>query len=301
MKPAPSLLCLIASLLTAAPALAVNVVQDSQIAITPVMRQFPVTALGTASAPADFTVSNLTGSALNISGVALSGVNPTEFEITTNGCSGTLAASGSCTVSVSFKPATQGTKSALLQVSSSSTDTPTLSAYLTNSAAPSAEAQQRMPPILASVTIADPMTTGTSYDISWSLEGYDSTYQSYAVLFDCTGIADGSCGNSYTDLTRFAESPLLAPSATASGNWSYGGVTSKKFTYHWNYTPSTRSGGAEFAPAPGSDIVVRFYQKSDIDIERNNSSVSLLIPGNQGTTYYDTAGRRILVKIQKAP
>ena len=271
--------------------------QDSQISITPAVRQFPVTVLGTDSTPARFTVTNLTGAALNITGVTLSGTNPTEFHIIDDGCTGTLAGNGSCSITVSFKPASQGTKSALLQVASSATATPTLTAFLTNSAGAEAEARERMPPVLSAVAIPDTMTAGTGYDLSWTLEGYNDTYTSYAVLFDCTGVSDGSCGDDYSDPTNFAESPVLTPTATTSGNWQYQGVASKAFTYHWSYTPTTRRGGAPFAASPGTDVVVRFYVKSDIDGARGNASVSLLIPGNQATSYYDTAGRRILKKI----
>lgn len=299
MKTACSLLCLILTLLAAAPVFAVNSAQDSQIAITPVVRQFPVTVLGTDSTPAVFIVSNLTGSALNIAGVTLAGANPTEFDLISDGCSGTLAANGTCTITVSFEPASHGSKSAFLQVASSATNTPILTAYLTNSSAALTEAQQRMPATLASVSIADPMTAGSNYDIGWSIEGYDDSYKSYAVMFDCTGIVDGSCGNSYGDDTRFAESALLDPVATAPGNWGYGGVTTRKFTYKWNFTPTTRSGGAAFAAGPGTDVVVRFYLKSNTDAAREYASVSLLIPGNQGINYYDTAGRRAQIKIQQ--
>jgi hypothetical protein len=275
-------------------------VQDPTITINPVVRQFPVTTLGDSSAPAQFTVTNLSGSGLAIGPIDIIDSDPAQYDLIGHTCPATLGAGESCTVSVSFSPTSKGTKTALLQVASGSATTPVISAYLTNSIGASVEAQQRMPPTLSSVTIANPMTTGNSYDISWTLQGYDSTYQSYVALYDCTGVPAGSCGNNINDPT-VAESPLLAPTTTSDGNWSYGGVLAKKFTYTWSYAPDKRtSGGAEFDPA-GTDIVVRFYQKSDIDVSRNNASVSLLIPGNQGTTYYDTAGRRILIKIQKAP
>jgi hypothetical protein len=44
-------------------------------------------------------------------------------------------------------------------------------------------------------------------------------------------------------------------------------------------------------------VVVRFYRKNEVDIPRNNSSMSLLIPGKLSDVYYDTAGRRIVKKI----
>lgn len=273
--------------------------QDSDIAVTPVVRQFPVTIIGDSSAPAGFTVTNLSAGPLAIGSIDLAGLNADNFDITGNSCPASLAAGASCIVSVSFTPTDKGTKSALLRIASGSAQTPTLTAYLTNSVGAAVEARQRMPAVLSGVDIPPAMTVNTSYDISWTLEGYDASYQAYAVLFDCTGINDGSCGNSYSDPTRFAESAELTPTTTVPGNWSYGGVTATAFTYHWNFTPVAGSGGNPFATSPGTDVVVRFYQKSDIDAARNNSGVSLLIPGNQLASYYDTAGRRILIKIHQ--
>jgi hypothetical protein len=143
------------------------------------------------------------------------------------------------------------------------------------------------------------MTAGGSYDLSWTVEGYDDSYKSYAVLFDCTGLPAGACGNSYGDASRFAESAMLTPTSSTSGDWSYNGVTTHKFEYHWTYIPTTRSMGNSFAPGAGSDVVIRFYVVNGIDAARNNGSVSLLIPGNHGSSYYDAAGRRVLVKIKQ--
>ncbi len=262
------------------PASAADVVQDSQIAIYPAVRQFPVTALGNDSTPVDFTITNLTGTAMNVSGIALAGINPAEFDLHPHSCTGTLAAHASCTVSVSFKPASQGTKSALLQVSSSSTNTPVLTAWLTNSAAPLAEAQQRMPAVLAAATVPV-MTRNNQATISWTLEGYDASYLSEVAIFDCSGKAAGSCGNSYGE--KLATSGSLLPLSSVAGDWAFNGSRTKKFYFSWDYTPNSAV----------AELVVRFYIKTDVDAARGSSGVSLLIPGNPGLTYYDQEGRRL--------
>lgn len=270
--------------------------QDPDISINPVVRQFPVTIIDTNSTPADFTVTNLSSGDLSIGTIDIVGVNADNFVISGENCPVSLVTNSSCTVSVSFKPTGKGTKSALLRVGYGAGKT--LTAYLTNNVDAAVEAQQRMPPVLSSVTIPASMTGGGGATISWSLEGYDPTYKSYAVLFDCSGISDDSCGDSYDDPTRFAESAELDPSTTEAGKWTYNGVATKAFTYSWSFTvPATRLGGSAWAASPGTDVVVRFYQKSDIDVARGNDSVSLLIPGNQAVTYYDTAGRRVVTKI----
>lgn len=275
--------------------------QDDKISVSPVVRQFPVTAIGESSAPATFTISNISGADLSIFVIDLAGVNAAEFEISANNCPASLTAGTGCSVAVRFKPASKGTKSAYLRINSGSATTPLLAAFVTNSAGSTVEAQQRMPAVLSAVSIPEPMTAGVSYPLTWTLEGYHDSYSSYAVMFDCTGVAAGTCGDSYTNPEKFAESDVLTPTATEAGDWSYSGVTAKKFTYSWNFNaPAKRADATDWAADPGSNIVVRFYLKSDVDLARGSRSVSLLIPGNPATTCYDTAGRRIVKKI-KAP
>lgn len=288
-------------LLSAAPAFAVDAVQDPDISVTPVVIQFPITTLGTSSTPAIFTITNNSGSALSLGSRSLSGVNPTEFTLGTTDCGAFLAAGASCTVAASFSPnATtgKGTKSAALLIPYGSGKT--LTAFLTNGTSPAVEAQRRMPAVLADVVIPETMTGGTAYPLTWTLEGYGDAYTSIAVMFDCTGVSDGTCGNNYSDPTKFAESVPFTQTVGTRGKLIYSGIVTKQFVFSWNYTiPATRTwaDSAPWAVSPGTDIVVRFYQISDVDAARNNPNVSLLIPGNQAMRYYDTAGRRILKSI----
>jgi hypothetical protein len=162
-----------------------------------------------------------------------------------------------------------------------------------------------MPPVLTGFEVLDSTSTGhtgdlvanQSYTLTWSLEGYHSDYTSNLVLFDCTGINDGTCGDSYGDATRFAESGNQEPASVAAGSWQFGGVVTQRFTYTWSFTvPLKRENGSDW-PTGGTDIVVRFYNKSEVDQERNKGSVSLLVPGNLASEYYDTTGRRIVKRI----
>lgn len=289
-------------LISATPAFAVDAVQDPDISVTPVVIQFPITTLGTSSTPALFTITNHSASALSLGTLSLSGVNPTEFTLGTTDCSASLGALASCTVAVSFSPSSgtagKGTKSAALLIPYGSGKS--LTAFLTNGTSPAVEAQRRMPAVLADVSIPETMTGGIAYPLTWTLEGYDDAYTSIAVLFDCTGAAAGTCGNTYSDTTKFAESAPFTQTVGTRGKVSYSGVVTKQFAFSWSYTiPANRTwaGGAPWGASPGTNIVVRFYQISDVDAARNNTNVSLLIPGNQAARYYDTAGRRILKSV----
>ena len=64
-------------------------------------------AAGTASAPQNVTVTNPGTGAVGISGIAVSGPNPTDF-IETNNCPPSLGANASCLVTLKFDPAAAG-------------------------------------------------------------------------------------------------------------------------------------------------------------------------------------------------
>jgi hypothetical protein len=270
--------------------------QDAEISVSPVVRQYPVTALGSASAPELFTVTNHGAQNRTMGSITLEGLNAGEFAKGADLCSGqTLAAGTSCSVSVMFKPLTRGTKSAELRIPSDDPQTPLLCAFVTSQISASAEAQQRMPPVLVSNSIPELMQAGQTYELSWTLEGYHDAYTSYAVLFDCTGQSE--CGADYGEASKFAESAAMSAAEITQGGWTYRGEGTKYFRYVWNFSvPATREDGSAWAPG-GTEVVVRFYCKSDIDAARQSGSVSLLIPGNQSAVYYDTSGRRIVKRI----
>ena len=133
------------------------------------------------------------------------------------------------------------------------------------------------------------MNTGQTYQLTWSLLGYDDNYLSNVAFFNCSGITNGSCGDSLS--SNFNASGYLQPDSVQAGDWNYNGVISRKFNYSYTFT----------APviAQDTDVVIRFYNKSQADADSGNSGISTLIPGNLSSTYYDQAGRRILKHILK--
>jgi hypothetical protein len=70
---------------------------------------------GTASSAKTVTVTNSGTAALTLSSIAVTGAESDDFSSTTT-CGASLAAKASCTVSVTFKPVSQGSKSANLSV-----------------------------------------------------------------------------------------------------------------------------------------------------------------------------------------
>ena len=79
--------------------------------------------VGLASSPQSITVSNTGSVTLSISGIGLTGSNPTSFSEATT-CGSSLAAGGSCTVVVLFKPLASGNLSASLAVTDNAPGSP---------------------------------------------------------------------------------------------------------------------------------------------------------------------------------
>lgn len=286
---------IVAMALIAASSCAADSAQDVNILIDPVIQQFPVTALNNDSATKVFTVTNKnTTTVINISTVSLGEPHSDQFLLQSDTCSNTALAAngGTCTISVKYHPTRSGSMSASVLIPSSAPDTPILTAFVTTNESVINQAIRRIPPVLSSVTIPATVTSNTSTTVEWSLLAYDSSYQTSLVIFNCAGIVNGSCGDSYADASRVYDSGNLASSSSSAGSWTFNGVTSRQFNYSHTFTAP--------AVAAATDFVIRFYNKSQGDTAAAKNSLSLLVPGNlPGITYYagDTSGRRIVTSI----
>ena len=112
-----------------------------QATLTPASANFGNLTIGSTSAAQTFTLANAGNAALSINSIGLGGANASEFAITSKTCGAALAASSSCTLSVTFAPATVRPATATLSVSdnaSGSPQTSTLTGTGTAAAAPAA-------------------------------------------------------------------------------------------------------------------------------------------------------------------
>jgi hypothetical protein len=89
---------------------------------SPIM--LPSTTQGATSAPVVVTITNSGNAALNISAVTLTGVNAADFTLASNTCNGTVAASATCTVSITFTPSNTGARQANLQITDNAPASP---------------------------------------------------------------------------------------------------------------------------------------------------------------------------------
>ncbi|MGH9745165.1 MAG: choice-of-anchor D domain-containing protein [Candidatus Acidiferrales bacterium] len=84
---------------------------------------FAATVSSVSSASQMVTVTNNGGAALAITSIALTGANPGDF-MQSNGCGSSLAASASCTITVTFKPAAGGARAAAVTLTDSAANSP---------------------------------------------------------------------------------------------------------------------------------------------------------------------------------
>ncbi|WP_336911375.1 choice-of-anchor D domain-containing protein, partial [Aestuariivirga sp.] len=101
-----------------------SLVLSPAISISPTSLTFVSQPINTQSVASVVTVTNLGTASLSVTGVTVTGTDASSFT-PTNGCT-TVAPSASCTVSVTFKPTTTGTKAASLSIVSNAPGSPTV-------------------------------------------------------------------------------------------------------------------------------------------------------------------------------
>jgi hypothetical protein len=104
---------------TATAALSGNGESAAAIEVTPTAADFGSVATGSNSSNVAFTVRNTGGAASGIPSVALTGVQATQFNIVSNGCTASLPGGGTCTITARFSPTGTGARTARLEVSAS--------------------------------------------------------------------------------------------------------------------------------------------------------------------------------------
>src|SRR5205814_1730306 len=85
--------------------------------------------------------------ALSISSVAIAGTNSGDFA-QTNNCGSSVAAAGSCTINVTFKPTATGTRTATVSVTDNATGSPQTASLTGSGVASSTPAARQSPPLL---------------------------------------------------------------------------------------------------------------------------------------------------------
>ena len=120
-----------------------------QAVLSPNPLAFPSTTINTSATPLPMTLSNPGTAALAITGISVTGTNASSFG-ETNNCGATLAAGATCTITVSFTPASAAGFSAAISVADNAAGSPqsavvtgtgSAGTYVVNSSTPSASVQ----------------------------------------------------------------------------------------------------------------------------------------------------------------
>lgn len=118
------------------------------------------------------TVTNAGSESIDLGSLTTTGINPYEFTVVANGCSGkSMAAASTCTVDVQFVPSYSGAKSAQVEIPTSDSNTPLLSAQLTGVAAGMSDSQSP----IGSVVVDDGRTFTRSTTVSLKLTAKDAS------------------------------------------------------------------------------------------------------------------------------
>ena len=91
--------------------------------VSPASLTFASQSVGTSSTAQSVTLSNTGSAPLSITGLAIAGTNPGDFT-QSNNCGTSVAAGGSCTISVTFKPSAAGTRTAGIIVTDNASGSP---------------------------------------------------------------------------------------------------------------------------------------------------------------------------------
>lgn len=91
------------------------------ISVTPPSLDFGALPIASASPAKTVTVNNIGNTVLNITGVQLSGLNPGDFSVLTNACTG-LQPGDSCSIGVVFTPVVATNRNAILLINSNATN-----------------------------------------------------------------------------------------------------------------------------------------------------------------------------------
>ncbi len=93
------------------------------VTLSPTSLTFASQTVNTTSSAQVVTLSNTGNATLNISGISIVGTNAGDFA-QTNTCGSTLAAPGSCTISVTFTPTATGTRTASVSIADNANGSP---------------------------------------------------------------------------------------------------------------------------------------------------------------------------------
>jgi dienelactone hydrolase len=100
-------------------------VSSGSVKLVPLNLDFGARSVGSTSPAKIATLTNTGNSALTVSGITITGTNPTDFAlVSSTPCGASVAASATCDIKVTFKPSAKGSRTAIISIADSSSDSP---------------------------------------------------------------------------------------------------------------------------------------------------------------------------------
>jgi hypothetical protein len=93
------------------------------VQLSPKSLTFATQKVGTTSPPQSITLTDNGGGTLNISSITITGTNPADFA-QTNNCPPSLPTTGTCTITVTFKPTATGSRTAAVTITDNASSSP---------------------------------------------------------------------------------------------------------------------------------------------------------------------------------
>jgi len=186
---------------------------EVQVKWAPATLAFATQPMATTSTAKVVTLTNNFPTALSISGISFTGTDPGDFA-QTNTCGSSVAASGKCTISVTFTPQATGTRTATLNIRDGATNSPQ-----TVSLAGTGEVQVKWAPTSLTFAIQTVRTTSVARVVTVT-NNLPTTLSISGVSFTGTNPGDfaqtNTCGSGVAAKGKCAISVTFTPQATGT-------------------------------------------------------------------------------------
>jgi hypothetical protein len=247
--------------------------------LSPLTLTFTSHLLHSISAPQNVTLTNTGAASISIASIALGGTNPGDF-LQSNTCGTSIAAGGSCTISVEFQPTQTGTRSSSLMIADNASGSPQSVAL--SGAMPNPVPLLHEP--LAPTTVTP---GGAAPKITLNGAGFTSAS---SVLWN--GSSRATTFVSAVQLQAALQATDVAGAGTAQvavSNPGPGGGTSNPQAFQTEYASSavTMSGVALTVGTDPRGVVVADFNgdgKPDVAVvNRGSNTVTILLGAGNGT------------------
>ncbi len=185
------------------------------VSASPSSISFGGAQLGVSSAPVSVSLSNGNTSAISISGIAITGANPSDFILSGTTCASSLSVAGSCTATIYFKPSAAGARAAILSFTDSAASSPQ-GVALWGFGGTILTILPQNPSVAVNGTLHFTSSVASTWTASCGGIGSDGTFTAPAGSGSCNVQATATDGSGQTAATTVSVTPgavIITPSA----------------------------------------------------------------------------------------